>query len=80
MANMMTYHTAGDKVVFASCEGCCRAIYQQKPIDPAETIPRFYSERHAMEAGWRITSNRKFCPPDKKSVWICPKCAGTEKR
>ena len=76
MANMMQYYTPEGKITVAHCPGCS-TFYAPKPFDPGEPIPRFYSERHAMEAGWRITSNRKFCSPDKKSVWICPKCAGT---
>ena len=76
MANIMQYYMAEGKITVAHCAGCS-VFYAPKDIDPEEPIPRFYSEMHAMEAGWRITSDRKFCPPDKKSVWICPKCAGT---
>ena len=49
------------------------------PIDimaaPKQTvIPRF-TRREAREAGWELTSDPLWCPPDEGIVWICPDCS-----
>jgi len=37
-------------------------------------VPRFYSARHAVDAGWQHTADPVFCPPDEEYVWVCPEC------
>lgn len=37
-------------------------------------IPTFSSSEQAIRNGWITSSHIKFCPPNKKFVWICPKC------
>lgn len=33
-----------------------------------------YSWKHAKDVGWRQTSHREYCPPEKESCIICPDC------
>ena len=33
-----------------------------------------YSNKHASSIGWKVTSSRMFCTPDKDVVWVCPDC------
>lgn len=40
-----------------------------------EKIPVFYSRQHALDNGWKITDDIKFCPPDQMIAWVCPECA-----
>ena len=37
-------------------------------------IPMYYSAKHAIDKGWRITSDPKWCPPGELFAWICPIC------
>ena len=39
-----------------------------------EGITTFYSEEHAIDAGWVKTNTRTFCPCDVDYVWVCPDC------
>jgi len=40
-----------------------------------EIIPTFYSEKHAYDEGWKLTTDIKFCSPDDREQWVCPDCA-----
>jgi hypothetical protein len=55
------------------CPACPLFDYT-KGADPHETIPMFYSERHAHDAGWRKTDDLMFCDPRQEYVWVCPDC------
>jgi hypothetical protein len=39
--------------------------------NPDDKIPRFYSEQHALDAGWMKTDNPHLLP---KPGWMCPDC------
>jgi hypothetical protein len=60
---IIKYDTGVEEQYICPCTNC----YMGK-------IETFYSFRHAMDSGWRITNNIKYCPPDKKYVWVCPQC------
>jgi len=53
----------------------CREHFQVSLAPKIMTIKEYYSEKEAMDNGWRRTNDIMFCEPDKKFVWICPKCA-----
>ena len=72
-------YSNGEKRIFVMC-ATCRHFYASGENAGPKPIPEFYSDRHAQDAGWRLTSYPLYCPPDKEFVWICPKCASTEKR
>ena len=38
-----------------------------------ETIPIFYSEKHAYDEGWKLTSDIKFCPSGVREQWVMPR-------
>ncbi len=38
-----------------------------------ETIPIFYSDRHAYDEGWRCSTDRRFSK-NGEPVWVCPDC------
>lgn len=40
-----------------------------------ETIPIYHSPEEIRKAGWVAVSDLRYCPPDKKRVWVCPDCA-----
>lgn len=40
----------------------------------SQVIPKFYSFKHAIKNGWVLTKEIKYCPPDQKTVFVCPKC------
>lgn len=56
------------------CPGCkiSRLLGQDRPVEPIQT---YYSDRQAYDAGWRTTTNRRWCKPGEEAVWICPGCA-----
>ncbi len=51
---------------------CCR--YSNDISHNTSLLPEFYSSQHAIDAGWVITTDPKFCPPQEKYVWVCPNC------
>ena len=38
-----------------------------------ETIPIFYSAKHACDKGWRRTTHHSFSE-NGQPVWVCPDC------
>lgn len=46
----------------------------QGSMDRGKLIPQFYSYKHAESAGWRFTSDKKYCSLDHELVAICPAC------
>jgi len=43
-----------------------------------ESITTYYSNKHAYDEGWRLTSDIKYCEPGMVSVWVCPDCSRKE--
>lgn len=59
------------------CSGCVTRYPKNGEGTEAnnETIPIYYSLRHARDVGWRSTSSVLFCPPELDYVWVCPDCS-----
>ena len=43
-------------------------------VNPDSVIPMFYSRQHALDQGWVVTNDRRYCDPKKSTVWVCPSC------
>jgi len=52
----------------------CPMDYVGGPEPCNETIPIFYSEKHAVDAGWAKTRHVYFCEPGEPFAWVCPNC------
>jgi len=54
----------------------CQVCDNKPPptMDELLEIRQYSSEEQAYNAGWRKTSDPKFCGPEDGYVWICPDC------
>lgn len=75
--NTMIYRD-GEKRHHNICLSCPPPSYMDGKDICSETIPIFYSVDHAKDEGWKYTNDIRFCPPDRKAVWVCPQCSGRE--
>lgn len=73
---MWSMMTIDEKEVFH-----CPVIYCEGPADNEKDkpIPNFKTRHHAIEAGWKFTTDIQFCPPDEDEVAVCPGCLKTIK-
>jgi hypothetical protein len=51
---------------------CCH--FSNDMSHTTSLIPEFYSSQHAIDSGWVITTDPKFCPPHENYAWVCPNC------
>ena len=75
MANCMVIVNDNGDNVFHSCPCCSVPLIDDQDIKD-EKIPVFYSKQHAIDSGWTVTKNIKFCPPNRGYVWVCPEHQG----
>jgi len=43
-------------------------------VDSDEIATSFFSEKDAIEFGWRKRELTKFCAPEYVYAWVCPVC------
>lgn len=64
---MIIKHDSGKKEFFiCGCYDC--------NVKPEKEIQTFYSFEHAIDSGWMISAEIKYCPPNKNYMFICPDC------
>lgn len=59
---------------FGNCEHFVCQCSNCECKNPDEPIPIFYSFVHAIDNGWILTKDKKYCPPEKDSIFVCPEC------
>lgn len=71
----MTYSSGDGLRHFCICPSCSNFRDDADGTElNKEVIPEFYSEKHAIDAGWRKTKHWRFCSPEEEFVWVCPDC------
>ena len=73
--NSFILESNGQKNFFI-CPCCKNKISSDNNISSSK-IYVFHSYSEAIQHGWRLVQDIKFCPPEfvEEGVWICPECA-----
>ena len=72
MKRAMVIRCGRNKVDMHLCAACDTSL---SSVVADERIPNFYSEEHAVDCGWRKTTNLMFRKPGEPFAWICPECS-----
>lgn len=62
-------------IICASMSHSSAFEYDPEAKATTQTIPRIQGTQALLDGGWVYTNSRKFAPPDKRGVWVCPSCA-----
>ena len=67
MNNLMRIHSPSGETIHICPSRKCHA-------DPDGIVPIFYSQQHAIDCGWVLTNDGRYCDPKYSTVWVCPDC------
>jgi hypothetical protein len=74
MRNALIISNDNGMTHFYTCSGCPMGYVDgSEPCNQA-AIPIFYSEKHAVDAGWVKTKHVDFCEPGEPFAWVCSDC------
>lgn len=65
----------GVKILNENGNGAEFHLCQSRKHTCIEKIDTVYSQKHARDLGWKVSSQITFCPPTMPHAWVCPECA-----